>query len=66
MSRLQRIRRQAMSIRGGIAVVGAFALALGVTQSAGPLAAPDLVRTAKVPIASANYYPTPLPDTNIS
>lgn len=60
MSRLQRIRRQAMSIRGGIAVVGTLAVALGITQTAGTLAAPDLERTVKVPIASANYYPTPL------
>lgn len=61
MSRLQRIRKQAMSLRGGIAVVGALAAAVGITQAAGTLAAPGLERTAKVPIASANYYPTPLP-----
>ena len=61
MSRLQRIRKQAMSLRGGIAVAGALAVAVGLTQVAGTMAAPDLEpRTAKVPIATANYYPTPL------
>lgn len=60
MSRLQRIRPLMMSLRGGIAVVGALAFAASFTQVAGTLAAPDLTRTAKVPIASANYYPTPL------
>lgn len=60
MSRLQRIRKQAMSLRGGIAVAGALAVAVSLTQAAGTMAAPDLERTAKVPIATANYYPTPL------
>ena len=63
MSRLQRIRKQAMSLRGGIAVAGALAVAAGLMQTAGTLAAPELERTAKVPIASANYYPTPLPES---
>ena len=67
MNRFQRIRKQAMSLRGGIAVAGALAVAVSLTQVAGTMAAPDLEpRTAKVPIATANYYPTPLPDTNIS
>lgn len=60
MSRLQRIRKQAMSLRGGIAVAGALAAAVSLTQVAGTMAAPDLEWTAKVPIATANYYPTPL------
>lgn len=61
MSRLQRIRKQAMSLRGGLAVGGALAIAVSLTQVAGTLAATDLEpRTAKVPIATANYYPTPL------
>src|SRR5690625_1688320 len=66
MSRLQRIRKQAMSLRGGIAVVGALAVAAGLTQTTGTIAAPDLERTAKVPIATANYYPTPLPDAEMT
>ena len=61
MSRLRRIRKQAMSLRGGLAVGGALAIAVSLTQVAGTLAATDLEpRTAKVPIATANYYPTPL------
>lgn len=61
MSRLQRLRARALSLRGGVAIGGAVVMAASLTQVAGTLAAPDVVRTAKMPIASANYYPTPLP-----
>lgn len=65
MGKFQQLRAKALSIRGALAIGGAVVVAASMTQVAGTLAAPVAVRTAKLGVATANYFPTPLP-TSIS
>lgn len=60
MSRLQRLRDRALTLRGALSLGGAVVVTASMSQVAGTLAAPAVVRTAKMPVASGNYYPTPL------
>lgn len=65
MGRLQRFAVKARSARGAVALGGAAVLAVGLAQASGTLAQSDAVRTATLPLASANYFPTPLPATEL-
>lgn len=60
MGRLQRFAVKARSARGAVALGGAAVLAVGLAQATGTLAQTTAQRTATLPLASANYFPTPL------
>lgn len=53
--------RTSRARRGVAALAGAVAVAASLTQVVGTMAAPVAVRTATLPISTANYFPTPLP-----
>lgn len=57
------LKRRVLALRGAATVAGVAVLAASMTQVVGTMANPAAVRTATIPASTANYFPTPLPDS---